>query len=120
MHSLRSVPAIVFFATLLSAAVPGAAGAGDASALPATPAPAAPSGSAPIATAPRGVLEITPEVLTFGRSGDTALVTLRNRGAGPLVLSALRLASIGDSDFATSALGRRSLDPGQSYDVRVT
>jgi NADH-quinone oxidoreductase subunit M len=119
MHSLRSVPAILFFATVLSAAVPGAAGAGEAPALPATAAPAAPSVSPPIATAP-GVLEVTPEVLTFGRSGDTALVTLRNRGAGPLVITALRLTSIGDSDFATSAVGRRSLDPGQSYDVRVS
>src|SRR5438552_486703 len=120
MHSVRSVR-LIFFAIVLAAGAlgsAGVAGAGDAPASP--PVAAATTSPNPSAATTLGLLEISPDVLTFGRAGETASVTLHNRGAGPLTITGLRLTSFGDPDFATAVAERRSLAPGQSYDVPVT
>jgi NADH-quinone oxidoreductase subunit M len=69
-------------------------------------------------TAP--ALELAPRALTFARAGETAVVTVRNRGVEPADVVAVRIASLGDSDFLTNAVGRRTLGPGEAVGFDVT
>jgi NADH-quinone oxidoreductase subunit M len=120
MHSRRSVRSIVLFTTVLTGAVLSAAGAAGAGEAASAPPGVATTPGGPRPTSARGVLEISPDVLTFERSGETGIITLHNRGLGALAITGLRLTSVGDADFTTTVPGRRSLDPGQSFDVPIT
>ena len=72
------------------------------------------------AEAPPGQLRVAPGSLVFERSGQTAAVTVRNAGAGPVAVTAVRIVSVGDPDFVTRAVGRQTLAPGESMSVAVT
>jgi NADH-quinone oxidoreductase subunit M len=66
-----------------------------------------------------GVLQIRPSSVAFDRAGEACQVTIANRGAGPLAVTAVRVASIGETDFTTDSVPRRTLGPGESVAVTV-
>ncbi|HEY8927379.1 MAG TPA: NADH-quinone oxidoreductase subunit M [Polyangia bacterium] len=66
-----------------------------------------------------GALQIHPSSVAFERAGETARIAVANRGSGPLTVTAIRVASVGEADFTTGSVSRRTLGPGESLAVTV-
>lgn len=97
----RSVRTGLFFVTALLASAPGKSFADEGQ-----------NASAP-------ALEISPRALAFTQPGEAA-VTVRNRALTPTDVTAVRTVSLGDNDFLTDAVGRRTLGPGDTVVFKVT
>ena len=105
----RRVP-FVLSGALVAAAIAGCIVAWGASAR---------AGDAPPPPEHAGLLHVRPSSVAFDRAGEAAQVTIANGGAGPLAVTAVRVASVGEPDFTTGPVPRRTLGPGESLAVTV-